>query len=282
MDKLYIVTVFNKHEDFIELQHNSIKKHVKGDYEYIVFNNASNEEQAHKINMICNNLNINCIRISVTYNMDPSNIAGEALNQAFKYLYDKNIFKIDSDMFFIGDIELVDLCNNYDLFYIENQKRFMWSAVFGMNMKKIKDINLNFRPNVIPRTDTFGQSCLIVDNMSYTRKKMFLYCILTDTNNEITGLINNDCRITLNNFNLTFNENNLYTDLFEKIPSKYLEISKNMVEYSFPHPYHIDIITLDEKDIIIHFKSSNHDNIYLNLDYTENKKIALKKFLNDN
>ena len=33
-----IVTIFSMHEDFIELQYNSIVKHVKGDYEYIVFN----------------------------------------------------------------------------------------------------------------------------------------------------------------------------------------------------------------------------------------------------
>ncbi len=33
MDKITIISIFNKHEDFIELQYNSILKHVKGDYE---------------------------------------------------------------------------------------------------------------------------------------------------------------------------------------------------------------------------------------------------------
>ena len=55
-----------------------------------------------------------------------------------------------------------------------------------------------------------------------------------------------------------------------------------MIDYKFPHPYHIDIITLDGKNTIIHFKSSNHDDIYRDLNYTNNKKIAITKYLNDN
>jgi hypothetical protein len=277
MEKVYIISVFNKHEDFIKLQYDSILKHVKGEYEYIIFNNASDEIQANKIKDICDDLNIQSYRIKVDYNMGPSDIAGEALNQSFNHLSDKLVFKIDSDMFFISDIELTKICNNYDLFYIETQNKFMWSAVFSINMKKVKNIKLNFRPHVIPNTDTFGQSCLLTENSEYTRKKMFLYCILTDVNNEINGLINNDCRITLNNYNLTFNENFLYEDLFEKLPNKYSKISKTMVDYNFPHPYHIDFITLDDVDVIIHFKSSNHDNIYRNLEYTENKKNSINK-----
>ena len=277
-----IITIFNKHEDFIALQYESIVKHVKGNYEYIVFNNGANEEQANKIKQVCDELNIKCVRIIVNYNMNPSNIAGEALNKAFTYLYDKQVFKIDSDMFFISDVDLYNLCNNYDLVYIETQNRFMWSAVFGINMLKLKDISLDFRPNVIPNTDTFGQSCLLTSNNNFSRKKILLYCILTDTDNIINGLINNDCRITLDNYKLINVENNLYEFLYDNISSKYLEISKIMIDYKFPHPYHIDIITLDGKNTIIHFKSSNHDDIYRDLNYTNNKKIAITKYLNDN
>jgi hypothetical protein len=42
-----IVAIFDKHEDFIKLQYDSIIKYVKSDYEYIVFNNASTEHQAN-------------------------------------------------------------------------------------------------------------------------------------------------------------------------------------------------------------------------------------------
>lgn len=282
MNKIYIITIVNKHEDFIRLQYESIIKHIKGNYEYIVFSNGSNETQNDKIKQICDELKINCIKICVNYNATPSYIAGEALNQCFKHLHDKQVFKIDSDMFFISDLNLFDLCNTNDLVYIETQTKYMWSGVFGINMKKIKDITLNFNPHVIPFTDTFGQSCLLTNNINYSRKKMFLFCILTNINNEINGSINNDCRIILNDYKLTFNENNLYEELYKLLPLKYLEINKNMINYNFPDPYHIDIITIDNVDAIIHFKSSNHDNIYHDLIYTENKKASLIAFLKNN
>ena len=126
MNKITIISIFDKNEDFIKLQYESILKHVKGDYEYIVFNNASTEEQSHNVQKTCDELNIECIRINVSYTQSPSYIAGEALNQSFKYLSDKIVFKIDSDMFFISDINLFDICNNNDLFYIETSHVYMW------------------------------------------------------------------------------------------------------------------------------------------------------------
>ena len=277
-----IISVFDKNEDFIKLQYESILKHVKGDYEYIIFNNGSNSEQANKIKEICDELNINNIRITVNYAMDPSNIAGEALNQSFKYLTNKQVFKLDSDMFFMHSVELSEICNTYDLVYVENVNMFMWSGIFGLNMEKVKGVGLDFRPNVIPSTDTFGQSCLITSNMDYTRKKIQLFTILTKTDNVIRGLINGDCSLTLDNYNLTFKENNRYDHLDNELPAKYLELTKMMLDYGFPNPYHIDIITIDGENTIIHFKCANHDPLYDNLDYTKNKKTALINFLNDN
>ena len=137
MEKISIVTIFNKHEEFIKLQYNSILKHIKGEYEYIVFDNASTEEQSNKIKIICDELNIKCIRINVNYNTTPSYIAGNALNESFAHLSDKIVFKIDSDMFFISEINLSELCSNYDLFYIETNYVYMWSGVFSINMNKI-------------------------------------------------------------------------------------------------------------------------------------------------
>ena len=282
MDKVTIITIFNKHEDFIRLQYESIIKHVKGEYEDIVFNNASTEEQANKIKKICDELNIRTIRVNVNYNMDPSNIAGEALNQSFTHLSNKIVFKIDSDMFFIGDIDLFEICNNYDLFYIETNYDYMWSGVFGINVDKIKNFPLDFRPKVIPNTDTFGQSYLLTTNSEYTRKKMFLYCLLDETNGVMDGSINNDCTVTLNKDEIISVGNNRYEKLYDGLNIKFLEIHKTMIDYEFPKPYHIDIITIDGFDSIIHFKSSNHDDIYKNIEYTHNKKISLEKFLKNN
>jgi glycosyltransferase involved in cell wall biosynthesis len=282
MEKISIVTIFNKHEEFIKLQYNSILKHIKGEYEYIVFDNASTEEQSNKIKIICDELNIKCIRINVNYNTTPSYIAGNALNESFAHLSDKIVFKIDSDMFFISEINLSELCSNYDLFYIETNYDYMWSGVFSINMNKIKGINLDFNPQVIPNTDTFGQSYLLTTNSEYTKQKMFLYCILDESNGVINGLINNDCKITLSINKIIDIENNRYENLYDNLNNKFFDVYKTMIDYKFPKPYHIDIITLNDVDIIVHFKSSNHDDIYRNLEYTNYKKIAITKFLNDN
>lgn len=279
MDKITIVSIFDKNEDFIKLQYNSILKHVKGDYEYIVFNNASTEEQSDKIENICNELYIKCIRIHVSYNQTPSYIAGNSLNESFKHLSDKIVFKLDSDMFFISDINLFEICNNHDLFYIMTHNTFMWSAVFSINMKKIKDFNLYFNPNVIPNTDTFGQSSLLTDNPNYTKRTMFLFCILDETNGVINGLINNDCKITLTRNEILYVENDRYVDLHPIICDKLFDIYKTVVDYNFPKPYHIDIITVNDVDTIIHYKSSNHWEKYDDLDYVKNKKISLINIL---
>jgi glycosyltransferase involved in cell wall biosynthesis len=282
MDKITIISVFNKHEDFIELQYNSILKHVKGDYEYIVFNNGSTEEQSNKIIKICEEFNIKCIRIHVNYNQSPSHIAGNALNESFKHLSNEIVFKMDSDMFFISDVNLIDVCNKYDLFYIETGSQYMWSGVFSINTKKLKEFNLNFLPGVIQNTDTFGQSCLLTNDPIYSRKKMFLYCILNETNGKIDGTINNDCRIIITKNEIVDIEHNRFENLYSNLNEKFFSLHKKIVDFGFPKPYHIDIITLDGLDFIIHFKSSNHDDIYKNLDYTKNKKSALISFLNDN
>ena len=150
-------------------------------------------------------------------------------------------------------------------------------------MKKIKNFNLNFNPGIIPSTDTFGQSSLLTNNPEYSRKKMFLYCILDESDGVINGLINNDCTITLTKNEIIHLEyDNRHQNLYHKLNTKFFEVYKIMVDYNFPKPYHIDIITLDDVDVIVHFKSSNHDDLYRDLEYTKNKKISLINFLNDN
>jgi glycosyltransferase involved in cell wall biosynthesis len=189
-----IISIFDRHEDFIKLQYNSIKKYVRGNYEYIVFNNASTNDQSKRNEVVCEELGIKNIKISVNYNTQPSYIAGNALNESFKYLNKKYVFKIDSDMFFINDFN-VDELFNHDLFYIptyQPDKVLMWSGVFGINTQKI-DLNLDFRPHVIHGTDTFGQSSLLTNDDKYTKKHFNLFMIYDVVGNVISGGLNNDC-----------------------------------------------------------------------------------------
>ena len=40
-----IISVFDKHIDFIKMQYDSIKKNISGNFEYVLFNNGSSLEQ---------------------------------------------------------------------------------------------------------------------------------------------------------------------------------------------------------------------------------------------
>jgi len=277
-----IITIFDKHEDFIKLQYDSIIKFVKGDYSYIVFNNASTEEQANKNKKICDELGITCIRIQVNYHQGPSNIAGTALNIAFSHVQNELVFKIDSDMFFISDINLNTLFNESDLIFIPNyqpNREIMWSGVFGINLKKI-DIKLDFNPSVISGTDTFGQSCLLTMDPKYRKKLFTLYNIQDIKDDVIITSLNNDCGVFFKNNEITFIEKpEFYNNkTIENLPIKYENIIYKLKEYNFPEPYNIDIIEIDGVDFIIHFKSSNWCPWYTDT-YVLNKKESLKKYI---
>ena len=60
-----------------------------------------------------------------------------------------------------------------------------------------------------------------------------------------------------------------------------IDIINRLKKYDFPEPFMIDIITHDDVDFIIHFKSANWTNYDTN--YLVNKKTAMIKLLtNDN
>jgi hypothetical protein len=278
-----IIAIFDKHEDFIKLQYDSIIKHVKGDYEYIIFNNAANEEQANLNKNTCDELGIKCVRITVNYSKDPSNVAGEALNASFKTCINDKVFKIDSDMFFISDININELFDKHDLIYVPTyqiNREIMWSGVFGIDMSKI-DINLDFRPGVVQHTDTFGQSCLLTVKPNLNKKLCNLYNLQNTNNGVYTTSLNGDCLVHIADKKITFVERPEFYNI--ETLGDLVTIYDNMVtsfkKHEFPEPYNLDMIDIDGINTIIHFKSANWCPWYTE-DYVNNKKEALKRFLN--
>lgn len=278
-----IISIFDKHHDFIELQYKSILKHVRGDYEYIVFNNASTEEQSNLNKNVCDKLGIKCIVINVNYNQTPSNIAGDALNISFDMLPNEKIFKIDSDMFFISDVNINDLFIESDLIYIptyQPNREIMWSGMFGINLDKI-DIKLDFNPGVIPQTDTFGQSCLLTKNQNLSKKLFDLYNLQNIDNDVYITSLNNDCVIKLNNNNIIFNERPEFYNNQKKLNNLHIiydDMVKLLKKYDFPKPYNVDMIQIDGINSVFHFKSANWCPWYTN-EYVNLKKNSLVNFL---
>jgi len=276
-----LISVFDKNEDFIGIQHASVLKHIKGEYEYIIFNNSSDKQRRKEINKICEKLKIKCIEIEAYHAKGLSRIAAESFLTAFENFKDEKIFKIDSDMFFMSDINLSELCNKSDINYIETYNKYIWSGVFSLNMEKVK-IKLNFNPNFVPDTDTFGQSHLLLSDNELTRNKMYFYCILDSDGDTIKGSINGCTEVTVCGEKIISLENNFFDHLADVIPQKLINVKSKINKYNFPKPYNIDFIQINDVDTIIHFKSSNWGPLYKNKEYTEEKKKAIKLFLEDN
>lgn len=275
-----IISIFDKHEDFIELQYNSIMKHVKGDYEYIIFNNALYKSQCIKNEEECKRLNINYINIQPLRNGGPSEKAGTGLNNAFSYLTNEKVFKIDSDMFFMKDININELLDK-DLVYAPNYKPgkiVMWSGFFGLNLEKF-DLKLNFMPHVTSHGDTFIQSELLTKNRDLTQRFNYLISIHSSSNEETTISINNDNVVKFNNNGVTYNQRpEFYNEkVINESVMKAKQYVKLLTDNDFPKPLMIDIIDYDGLDFLIHFKSANWTNY--DMSYLINKKKAFINFL---
>jgi len=276
-----IVSIFDLHEDFIQLQYESIKKHVKCDYEYIVFNNATSDTQREKNREVCINLGVRNI------DLEPvgghfSHIAAESLRQAFTFLGDKLVMKIDSDMFFIGDINLFQYLNKNNLFYIPtHHNSIMWSGIFGIDLRVVSE-ELIFFPTF---GDTFCESYTLIKNPKYSRKIFELLNLQKVTEDEFVTSYNNDC-LTVYSKNgeiKEVEENKLnYVESFnlKELFLDYSNLYNKLLLYNFPTDYNVDLIKIDNKSILFHFKSSNWCPWYT-AQYVESKKNSLIKLLND-
>lgn len=63
MAKIYLFTYAYNQPDFIEIQYRTFKKFLLDEYEFIVFNDASQEEMANEIKAMCQKYGIRCIPI---------------------------------------------------------------------------------------------------------------------------------------------------------------------------------------------------------------------------
>lgn len=303
---MIIVSIFCAHEDLIELQYNSILKHVKGEYEYIIFNNATTDVQVKRIEDTCKSLDIQCLKLipfncpcdackASGRNDNPSVMEGEALNQALNTLKGESIFKIDSDMFFMADINLDNELNNTDLLHVPNYMwtpyfckthqckhlvEVMWAGVFGLNTNII-NTDIDCKPG--DGFDTFGESRILLANSNNRRKNLNLFGLRQFEGETLVVSCNGDWAIKFNSKgeiifigpvdinsinsnddhnrdpNNPLNKSRDYLTMYNlshiNIYEKYQSIMKYLDRYKFPDPYFIDIITVNDIDTIIHLKS---------------------------
>lgn len=165
MIKIY--TFSHKRSDFIEMQLRSFHKNIEGQFEFIVFNNASFDKDKRNYNEIknlCRKNNLTCIDVindpeivssihdlhkeyifnNIGEYSNPSIACAYPLCWAWKHIISKSddmICIIDSDMFFINKRNISKDLQTYDLMYMPQSRgpngevNYMWNGISFMNLK---------------------------------------------------------------------------------------------------------------------------------------------------
>jgi hypothetical protein len=145
---------------FIEIQYYTLKKYMKCEYEFIIFNdskpfldftNGNNENIHIQIKNKCEELGIQCISIPNDHHktMDcPVKRCADSINFMYQYmLKNKDEYLIiDSDMFLINDF-YVENYRQYDCAIVLQNREYLninyiWNGLFYFNTQKMNDLEM--------------------------------------------------------------------------------------------------------------------------------------------
>lgn len=141
-EKVLIITHSYTRPEFIAMQDRCFKAFLQDDYEFVVFNDAPNEEMQKKIEDACTSLAIRCIRVPQELHNEcqaPSARHGHGIKLSLEMLgYKHNgiVFIIDSDMFLIKPLSVNEYIQNYDFVGLAQQRgNVIYSGLFIVLMK---------------------------------------------------------------------------------------------------------------------------------------------------
>jgi hypothetical protein len=267
-----IITYAHKRPDFIYLQYESIKKHLKSEFEYIVFNNSIDSvDNYNEIHNICKELNVKCVDVQLIeefrvvmnevnftnnrYN-NPNLACSYPLIWTFnKYLSNEEVLCIiDSDMFFTNDIDIDYLIKDKDLFYIPQYRgkgrvKYIWNAFVCLNLKRAPKLKeLNWHAGYIEGVeheglDVGGQTHYSLLNNNFESNIIEEYSIyeynIINSNKELHFILNGNI-----NYKIEFDSNNILVE-FKHIGGDKLKPNK-----SFPHEDHHELDVDDYSDYL--------------------------------
>lgn len=153
--KVLTVTV---NTNFIELQYYTLKKYMKNEFEFIVFNDAKKFPDytnggtltiGEDINNLCKKLNIKCIDVPNDDHKDikhPSIRVGKSYNFMLKYQIDNpdKYLVIDGDMFLVDYFDLLE----YDKYSCSvalscsDNINYIWNGIYYFDTTKLKNMDL--------------------------------------------------------------------------------------------------------------------------------------------
>tara|TARA_X000000950_G_scaffold268946_1_gene347046 strand:- start:1178 stop:2047 length:870 start_codon:yes stop_codon:yes gene_type:complete len=155
-----VITSVVNNPDFIEMQYWTLKEHFKGEYEYIVFNdakdfpdftNGGDVGMRKEIENVCKSLNIKCINVKNNHHKYKS-CAGSRCADAMNYIleYQKHnpdeYLLLDSDMFLVDSFDPCKFSQNNSAVVLQsrnNQKiHYIWNGIYYFNIHKMKNLDL--------------------------------------------------------------------------------------------------------------------------------------------
>ena len=177
-----VVTAVVNNPIFIEIQYYTLKKYMKCDYEFIVFNdakdfcdftNGGDVTIKTTIENMCKTLNIQCININNQHHADtnnkwcqePSHRTADSMNFILEYQkqHPNSYLLLDSDMFLIDDYNIDDY-NNYDCSIVLQHRKdidhitdiyYIWNGLYYFNINKLDTSLMNW--GLTYTTDTGGR-----------------------------------------------------------------------------------------------------------------------------
>lgn len=152
--KILIFTYAYNRPDFVEIQHKTFQKFLNNEYEFVVFNDATDAAIHRGIRQICAQYRIECIDIPQAIHNRPylhrepqegyhdpavrnANVVQYSLNTR-GFAHDDILMLIDSDMFLVRPFDVRAYMDGYDIagLYCNNKGvEYVWIGLVILNMK---------------------------------------------------------------------------------------------------------------------------------------------------
>jgi hypothetical protein len=168
-----IITAVVNNPVFIQIQYYTLKKYMKCNYEFIVFNdaktfpdysNGGDTTIKNTIEELCKTLSINCINIPNREHIKQTNASvrtADSMNFILKFQrqFPDKYLLLDSDMFLIDNFDLSDY-EKYDCAIVLQSRNnftinYIWNGLYYFDFNKMKNRQL-LNWNCSPGCDTGG------------------------------------------------------------------------------------------------------------------------------
>lgn len=156
-EKVLVITTAYNRPEFIEWQDMTFQKFIEDEYEFIVYNDASDPLKNAEIHNMCSSLGVRCI--DVPQNLHKINAPSHRNCTAVQFALNDTGFShngivwiIDSDMFLTRKFNVEKYCKNFPIVGLSQYRKcgngnidYLWIGIVFLDMRTLPDKNtINF------------------------------------------------------------------------------------------------------------------------------------------